>query len=72
MLTKATKECKETMMLGDINVNFPTEKDNKELKSIFNAFGLRQIVKKPTRISETTKTLLDVILTINPSIIAKK
>ena len=47
MLTKATEECKETVMLGNMNVNFLTEKDNKELKEIFNAFGLQQIVKSP-------------------------
>ena len=74
MLTKATEECKETMIIGDAIVNFLTEKDNKELKSIHcdrGVFGLKKIITKPTRISETTETLLDVILTNNPSNIAK-
>ena len=54
MLTKATEECKETLILGDANVNFIIEKDNKELKSVFSVFGLKQIITQPTRISETT------------------
>eukprot|EP00795_Rhopilema_esculentum_P009289 gene9289-16986_t len=71
LLTKAAEECKETMILGDANINFRIENDNKELKAIFSVFGLKQIIAKPTRISETTETLIDVILTNNPSNIAK-
>ena len=71
VLTKATEECKETMILCDANVNFLTEKENKELKSIFSVYGLKQILAKPTRISETAETFIDVILTNNPSNIAR-
>ena len=53
MLTKPTEECKETMILGDASINFIIGKNNKELKSIFSVFCLKQIITKPTRISET-------------------
>eukprot|EP00795_Rhopilema_esculentum_P008031 gene8031-13942_t len=71
ILTKAAEECIETMILGDANINFRIENDNKKLKSIFSVFGLKQIIAKPTRISETTETLIDVILTNYPSNIAE-
>lgn len=63
MLSLASKECKETIILGDVNVNFLVPRDNKEFKSILNLHGLKQIIKKATRITEVSKTLIDIIAT---------
>jgi len=46
--------------MGDLNVNFmnKSDKDNKEL---FSLYGFKQLIKKPTRISKDTKSLIDII-----------
>ena len=36
------------------------------LKSMFDLFGFKQTVLKPTRITATSKTLIDIILTNTP------
>ena len=66
MLTKAMSESKETILLGDMNANFLDNKDNKDLKSIFNVHGLKQMIRQPTRITESTESLIDIILTNKP------
>ena len=66
MLTKTSDESKETILLGDMNANYLVPGDNKKLKSIFDLFGFKQIILKPTRITATSKTLIDIILTNNP------
>lgn len=63
MLTKAMSESKETILLGDMNANFL---DNKDLKLIFNVHGLKQMIRQPTRITESTESLIDIILTNKP------
>ena len=67
MMTNASGESKEMIVLGDMNVNFLVPGDNKDLKSIFDLFGLKQVIEKPTRITETTRTLIDVVLTNAPA-----
>ena len=51
------------IVLGDLNVKFLAPGDNKDLKSVSELFGFKQIIEKPTRITETTRTLIDVVLT---------
>ena len=71
MLSKASEEKKEIIILGDMNVNFLAPGDSKDLKSIFDVFGFKQMLEKPTRIITTTETLIDVFLTNNPANISK-
>lgn len=70
MMTKASEESKEMIVLGDMNVNFLVPGDNKDLKSVFEPLGLKQTIEKPTRITETTRTLIDIVLTNTPANIA--
>ena len=63
MLLITTSESKEINLLGDLNVNYHKKCDHKEIKEIFKLYGLRQIVTKATQITETTRTLIDCILT---------
>ena len=63
MLSSAAKEDKEMILLGDVNVNYLIPGDNKDFKTILNLHGLKQIITKPTRITEQTKTLIDIIAT---------
>ena len=70
MLAKASEKSQETILLGDFNVNF-LKQDNKDLKSILNIFGYKQMIQKPTRIVEASESLIDVILTNKPSNVVK-
>eukprot|EP00794_Sanderia_malayensis_P004093 gene4093-4647_t len=43
--------------------------NGKDFKSILNLFGLKQLIQKPTRITNSTSTLIDIIGTNNPATI---
>ena len=60
----------EAILLGDLNVNFLKPSDNKAIKSMLFENGFTQIIKKPTRITKDSKTLIDIIATNRPSTIA--
>ena len=49
-----------------MNANYLVPGHNKKLKSTFDLFGFKQTVLKPTRITATSKTLIDIILTNRP------
>ena len=70
MLSLATKSNKETIIMGDLNVNYMDKNDNKDIKSMFNVFSFKQMIKEPTRITEHSQTLIDVIQTNNPQAIS--
>ena len=53
----------ERFLLGDIHVNYL----HKEIKYIFIAHGLDQLIKVPTCVTRETKILIDVIMTNNRS-----
>ena len=72
MLSKANETPKEIILLGDVNVNFLDSTNGKDFKSILNLFGLKQLIQKPTRITDSTSTLIDIIGTNNPATIRKK
>ena len=70
-LLSAQKENKEMILLGDFNMNYLKKDDSKEVKSVINVNGFKQMIKKPTRITQSTQTLIDIIATNNPSTISK-
>ena len=65
-LQNIDKENKEIIITGDFNIDLmPSETENstaKRLKELLNTYQLSQLIKKPTRITESTKTLLDLII----------
>ena len=63
MLRKACELSLETILMGDANVNYLVPGDGKDFKSIVSSNGLKQIIRKATRICDTTKTLIDIIAT---------
>lgn len=71
MLFNATdnNQNKEIILIGDINVNYLKPNDHVDIKSVLSSFGLKQMIKKPTRIHGDTKTLIDVFMTNNRSVI---
>ncbi|PFX22993.1 Multidrug resistance-associated protein 4 [Stylophora pistillata] len=58
------------IIMGDLNLNKlrPGEKEGKILCNLEEAFGLQCLTKKPTKITENSSTLLDVILTNQPQV----
>ncbi|KAJ8017557.1 hypothetical protein HOLleu_44948 [Holothuria leucospilota] len=66
MLSKASREKKEVVTLGDLNCNVdPSVRDvnARHLRFITDLYQLENIIEIPTRVSETSSTVIDLILT---------
>ena len=61
------KENKETIILGDFNINYNEPSDKSNFKNAINQFGFQQMVNKSTRVTNMSSTLIDLIMTNNPS-----
>ena len=59
---------KDFYILGDLNCDFLSH-SSQTLQDFCSAFNLTQIIKKPTRITQNSATLIDVILTSNTNMI---
>ncbi|XP_057292275.1 uncharacterized protein LOC130614833 [Hydractinia symbiolongicarpus] len=62
-LTISSTEDKETLLLGDLNIDYNKRNDHKQLKDLFVIVGLKQLIKQFTRETESSKTIIDVIFT---------
>ena len=63
-------EDKELILMGDLNCNMMAENSDQstsQLKSTCEIYQLQQLINSPTRITESTSTLIDLILTNMPS-----
>nr|CAH7740149.1 unnamed protein product [Callosobruchus chinensis] len=57
---------KEIVLMGDLNVDLMTHNSKSEqLEDMFRSFNLSQLVAKPTRVTNTTASLLDIICVTN-------
>ena len=65
-----TAESKEVILLGELNVNYLKADENREIKSILKLYGFKQLIKKATRITMETATLIDIIATNNQAAIS--
>ena len=70
MIGQIDNEVKETYILGDLNCNLldQTNLDNdaKHLLRILEIYQLTQLITKPTRMTQRSKSLLDVCITSCP------
>ena len=66
MLELVSIEKKEILVLGDLNCDYLVNSDNKEIKHIITAFGLKQLVTSPTRITNQSSTLIDATCSNEP------
>jgi hypothetical protein len=63
----------ETLVLGDFNLNQYSDKSQPfKLKSVIFNSGFKQVINRPTRITPTSETLLDLILTNTPELMTTK
>ena len=70
VLSAVNETLLETIILGDVNANYLKRNDSRELKEIIATAGFKQLITEPTRVTENTKTLIDVILTNNENAIS--
>ena len=58
----------DIVIIGDLNCDLikPTS-DGKRLMEFCSSFGLKQLITKPSRVTATSSTLIDVILVSNPN-----
>ena len=64
---------KPVFILGDLNCNLlnPTDSGSTALKAFCSLFNLTQLISKPTRVTQSTKSLLDVLITSNDQLVTK-
>ena len=69
LIGKIDSENKEFYLLGDLNCNMlpgVLESSSNKLINIMDIFGLSQMITEPTRITESTRSLIDLCLTNSP------
>ena len=73
MLSMATKENTEIILMGDLNINYFNNTDHREIKYIFLLHGLTQTIKSPTRydLHHNSSSLIDIIFVKETLRIAK-
>lgn len=70
-LLKESNLDKEIIIMGDFNINWEDKPSRKKLKQITDRFDLTQVVRGPTRITNSSKTQIDLIFTYRPERIVK-
>lgn len=68
------KECnfnKEVIIIGDFNINWEDKASRKTLKQITDDFDLKQLINGPTRVTNSTRTQIDLIFSNRPKRIVK-
>lgn len=71
ILSIVLAENKEVLILGDLNCNFLEPNAQKQVKQIFDMFGLTQVIQRATRVTKDSKSLIDLAFTSNPERITK-
>ncbi|CAC5371646.1 unnamed protein product [Mytilus coruscus] len=66
MLTNVDIEDKEKIILGDFNIDLASRKIPAKWSHLKNIFNLSQIVSVPTRVTQTSSTLVDHIYSNKP------
>lgn len=70
-LLKKLDTKKECIVLGDFNLNWTEKATRKKLKALTNQFELTQLIDGPTRITNVSKTQIDLIFSNKPERIIK-
>ena len=69
MLNQRTNESIETVLLGDFNFDYITPNAaTKYFQRTMNLLNLKQLINEPTRITQTSRTLIDLIFTTMPEL----
>ena len=69
MLDKLTTNETETILLGEFNFNYIAPNTaTMKFKRLTNLFHLKQLITEPTRITENSRSLIDLFLTSRPEL----
>ena len=69
MLDKLTTNETETILLGDFNFNYIVANTaTMKFKRLTSLFHLKQLITEPTRITENSRSLIDLFLTSRPEL----
>ncbi|RWS21517.1 rna-directed dna polymerase from mobile element jockey-like protein, partial [Leptotrombidium deliense] len=60
-------EQKEHVVLGDFNINITQQANSKHFASALRVFGYKQFIKSPTRVTPTSSSTIDLIMSNNPN-----
>ena len=68
--TWATMKCSTVIIIGDLNLDRlkPEEIEGRTLLNLEEVFGFKCLITEPTRVTPTSESLLDVILTNKPEL----
>ena len=66
VLNAVSDEEKEIILLGDLNCNFLELGCKRQLKQVFSMHGLKQIIQNATRITKSSASLIDIVVSSNP------
>jgi hypothetical protein len=75
LITKMDSENKEVILIGDFNcdwsrlINHKANVQTNKLAELAVTFQLEQLINEPTRITSTTKTLIDLAFTNKPELV---
>ena len=69
MLNRRTNDHSETVLLGDFNFDYISPNTTtKRFQRSMNLFNLEQLINQPTRITQTSRTLIDLIFSTMPEL----
>ena len=60
-LQSIDSEKRESIIIGDMNVNYLIENNHEVMKDIFTDNGFKQILNTPTRVTDQIASLIDLI-----------
>ena len=69
-LQSIDNEKRESIVMDDMNVNYLIENDHEVIKDIFTGSAFKQILNTPTRVTDQTSSLIDLIFVNNNSTLA--
>ena len=55
----------DVILMGDFNIDV-TVHSNKKWRHLIDLFDVSQMIREPTRVTETTSTIIDHVYTSNP------
>ena len=71
-LETVQNENKETIITRDSNCDYANSESHRDVKSCLSMNGFKQLIKKPTRITKNTSTIIYILLTNSPQNVVRR
>ena len=66
-INNVNSDKKDTIIMGDFNINYNDSKSHKEFKNVMKLNGFKRLITSATRITKESSTLIDLIFSNRPS-----